>query len=89
MGDHGEQLLDVSFEGSDCGVQWRFDHAEIKVVSNRFGDVQFVGLPQPGCLECDPIRVRWMHEPTGHLEFRVNVFRRPVLVSCSEEPQHD
>lgn len=82
VGNYGEELVDVSYRGPDCGTQWRFDHAEIQVLRNRFGDVQFVALPDAGCIDCEPVRLRWMHEPTGHLEFNVNVYRRRYYVPC-------
>jgi hypothetical protein len=82
VGDYGEELLDVSYRGPDCGTQWRFDHAELQVLNNRFGDVQFLALPETGCIDCEPVRLRWMHEPTGHLEFNVNVYRRQYHVPC-------
>lgn len=84
VGDHGEQELDVSYQGAACGTQWRFHHATIDVVRNRFGEVQFVGLPAAGCIRCEPVRIRWMHEPTGYLEFTVNVFRRRYHVACDD-----
>ncbi|MEZ5559558.1 MAG: hypothetical protein R3E86_13570 [Pseudomonadales bacterium] len=86
VGDHGEVVLDVSATGATCGVQWRYDHAELEILRNRFGDAQFVRLPEPGCLSCDPIVLRWMHEPTGYLDVNVNVFRRAVVVPCDGGP---
>ena len=84
VGDHGEIALDVSVTDSGCGLQMRFDHAELEIIRNRFGDAQFIRLPQPGCDVCEPILLRWMHEPTGYLEVNVNVFRREVDVPCKE-----
>lgn len=84
VGDRGEVSLDVS-TAPGCGAQWRFDHAELEVVQNRFGDVQFVSLPASGCEACDPVIVRWMHEPTGQLAFNVNVYRVRVDSPCQEE----
>jgi hypothetical protein len=83
VGDHGEITLDVSVTEPECGIQLRFDHAELEVLRNRFGDAQFVRLPELGCATCEPIQIRWMHEPTGYVEFNVNVFRREVSVPCA------
>ena len=90
VGNKGEEALDVSV-ASRCGnPALLFDHAELVVTRNRFGDVQFVGLPQPGCVECAPIILRWFHEPTGYLSFEVNVYRRLEVVPCpSHETQTD
>lgn len=85
VGDRGEISLDVSTPVSRCGPQLRFERAEIEVLRNRFGDVQFVALPDPGCEDCSPLVARWMHEPTGHLEFNVNVYRRQINVPCTED----
>lgn len=85
VGNKGEEWLDVSVSAS-CGEHaWLFDRAELVVTRNRFGDVQFVGLPSPGCARCAPVHLRWFHEPTGYLSFEVNVYRRLELVSCAEE----
>lgn len=87
VGDRGEIHLDVSLEEAECDAQWRFHSAEIHIKANRFGDAQFVALPAPGCIECAEIVVRWMHEPTGHIDFDVNVFRERHMESCEEESQ--
>lgn len=82
VGNKGEEALNVSVD-APCGrPAWLFDHAELVVKRNRFGDVQFVGLPRPGCVDCDPVLLRWFHEPTGYLSFEVNVYRRLEVVSC-------
>lgn len=82
VGNKGEESLDVSVL-TECGVKaWVFNHAEIVVHRNRYGQAQFTGLPQKGCRKCAPISVRWFHEPTGYLEFDVNVYRRQVRVDC-------
>lgn len=87
VGGKGEEALDVSVE-ADCGdAAWLFQRAELVVTRNRFGDVQFVGLPAPGCVHCAPVELRWFHEPTGYLSFQVNIYRRLEIVSCPMETQ--
>jgi len=82
VGTKGDEVLDVSVP-EVCGeTLWAFDHAELHIARNRYGGAQFVTLPRPGCLACDPLVVRWYHEPTGHLSFEVRVFRRPVQLPC-------
>ena len=83
VGDRGEVSLDVSVPPA-CGIQWRFHHAELEILHNRFGDAQFVSLPASGCESCDPVIVRWMHEPTGQLAFNVNVYRMRIESPCQE-----
>jgi hypothetical protein len=84
VGGKGEESLDVSVD-ADCGEPaWLFDRAELVVRRNRFGDVQFVGLPRPACVKCAPVQLRWFHEPTGYLSFEVNVYRRLEIASCSD-----
>jgi len=88
VGNKGEESLDVSV-ASRCGdPALLFDHAELVVKRNRFGDVQFVGLPQPGCVDCAPITLRWFHEPTGYLSFEVKVYRRLEVVPCASHESH-
>ena len=85
VGERGEVHLQVSTPSDQCGEQWRFHSAEIVIRANRFGDAQFAALPTPGCTNCAEIVVRWMHEPTGHLEFDVNVLREKYLNPCEKE----
>ena len=82
VGNKGEEVMEVSVPRR-CGTPlWVFDHAELNISRNRYGGAQFVNLPQPGCIECDPLVVRWYHEPTGHLDFEVQVFRRALTLPC-------
>ncbi len=83
VGAKGEEALEVSTTRACGHTNWVFDHAELNIERNRFGDAQFVQLPSPGCFVCDPVVVRWYHEPTGHLAFHVRVWRRPVQPDCS------
>ncbi len=86
VGNKGEEVFEVSLprNAADCGLLWLFDHAELEIKRNRFGNAQLVALPQPGCRHCSPGVVRWYHEPTGHIEFAVHVYRRRVDVPCTE-----
>jgi hypothetical protein len=84
VGGKGEESLDVSVAAGCDEPAWLFHRAELVVRRNRFGDVQFVGLPSPGCVQCAPVQLRWFHEPTGYLSFEVNVHRRLEIVPCSD-----
>lgn len=83
VGNKGEEAIGVAV-AAECGKpSWVFNHAEIDIVKNRFGDAQFVGYPKPGCSNtCSPIVVRWYHEPTGHLAFGIKVYRRKATIPC-------
>lgn len=83
VGNKGEELIDVSQQATCGQAAWVYDHAELVIDRKRFGNAQFVALPQTGCLVCEPIKVRWYHEPTGYLTFSVNIFRRQVTRQCS------
>ncbi len=90
VGNQGEEQFDVSIAGqAACGDLWLFDHAELDIIRNRFSDVQFVQIPPAGCTRCEPVRVRWYHEPTGYLTFDVRVFRRLVKTACPPVAQPD
>jgi hypothetical protein len=82
VGNKGEQSLDVGVPAEECGLVWVFDHAELTILDNRFGDAQLVEIPEPGCVRCRSLRVRWYHEPTGRIHFRVDVYRRSADVLC-------
>ncbi len=82
VGNKGEEHIDVSMP-AECGnEQWVFDHAEIAVRRNRYGGAQITQLPARGCQRCEPIVVRWFHEPTGFIAFDVNVYRRRERTEC-------
>lgn len=82
LGAIGEETADVS-SPRRCDIdQWLFDRAELVVHENRFGVASITEAPTPGCRRCGPLRVRWYHEPTGHLSFSVNVYRRLTPASC-------
>ena len=82
VGAKGEELLDVSVEVRCGEVAWLFDHAEVVAQRNRFGDVQIVEMPKAGCEDCQPLKVRWYHEPTGYLDFSIRIWRQPKRLVC-------
>ena len=81
VGNKGEEVANVSTP-LRCGENWVYDHAELVVTRNRFGAVEFTQLPTKGCFRCEPLRVRWYHEPTGYLTFDVIVYRHKEHVAC-------
>lgn len=87
VGDKGEQRLDVRVPADQCGTVWAFDHAVLTVLDSRFADAQLVEIPEAGCTECRPLIVRWYHEPTGRIHFKVDVYRRRAEKLCVPEQQ--
>jgi len=87
VGDKGEERYDVSQAAPACGQKgYVFDSADlIQGRDTRFGEAKFVGLPKVGCSRCQPIRVRWYHEPTGKLHFQVHVYRREIEGICPNQ----
>ena len=75
VGAKGEEFVDVNPVLDAAGETWVFDRAEIHIERQRFANAQFASLPKAGCLDCDEISVRWYHEPTGYIRFRVLVWR--------------
>lgn len=82
VGAKGEDVIDVG-TGAGCS---RFHHAEIVWIDRRFADAQFVQIPQQACIECEPLIVRWYHEPTGKLHFQVKVYRTSCAASSPGRP---
>lgn len=83
VGGKGEQKYPVRRKSPQCGQKsLLFDHARIVFGQRRFGDAQIVSTPSPGCVDCEPIVVRWYHEPTGRLSFQLQVYHREVEGIC-------
>ena len=84
VGAKGVEDFDVSAHAPACGgTALLYDHANIVFGKRRFGDAQIVATPRTGCTSCEPLKVRWYHEPTGYLEFQVQVYRRRVEGICA------
>ncbi len=85
LGNRGEERIDVSVDAA-CGESaWVFDRVELEIVRSRFASAEFVAMPQAGCTACEPLHLRWYHEPTGHLALAVRVQRRLVEISCENQ----
>lgn len=84
VGDKGEDRFDISTRAPACGATALvFDHAKIVYKRQRFGEAKIVNRPPVGCLRCPPLLVRWYHEPTGHLDYQVHVYRRRIKGDCA------
>ena len=86
VGDKGENRYDVSQPPPACGARgWIYDSVELVLgPTTRFGGAEIVNRPQPGCVRCAPLVVRWYHEPTGRLHYQVHVYRRAIEGVCPE-----
>lgn len=85
VGDKGEEHFNVSTAPPRCGKTGLvYDSADLVYQQNRFGEAQIVATPKPGCTRCQPLKVRWYHEPTGKLHFQVQVYRRVVTGICAD-----
>ena len=76
VGAKGEDILPVTPTRDASGNLWVFDRVELVVDRERFGAAQFTSVPKSGCIKCDPIVIKWYHEPTGFVRFQVFVWRR-------------
>lgn len=83
VGAKGDHHYTVSHAPPTCGKPaLLFDHARVLFRARRFGDAQIISTPSPGCTQCEPIVVRWYHEPTGRLDYQLQVYHRPVEAPC-------
>lgn len=83
VGAKGDHHYTVSHAPPTCGKPaLLFDHARVLFRARRFGDAQIISTPSPGCTQCEPIVVRWYHEPTGRLDYQLQVYHRLVQAPC-------
>jgi len=84
VGDKGEETFDVSSPSPACGTTGlAFDHARVIYRRQRFGEAIIVSTPAAGCTHCQPLVVRWFHEPTGYLSYQLHIYRRTIAGNCS------
>ncbi len=85
VGAKGEFKYDLSTEPAACGESVKvFDHAKIVFMQRRFGEAQIVSTPTPGCMQCAPLIVRWYHEPTGYLDYQIQIYLQQVIATCED-----
>lgn len=85
MGGRGEDKINVSSLLPKCGkTGYVFDQAAVVYKQQRFGKVNISKNPKSGCIKCPPLRVQWFHEPTGQLEYQVQVYSREIVGACSK-----
>lgn len=85
VGDKGEDRFEIEPVTLQCGeTATVFDHAEVVIGKHRFADARIVAMPPSGCARCTPIVVRWYVEPTGFLNYAIEVYGRKVEGVCPE-----
>ena len=83
VGNRGDARIDVSQPVPGCGAAGRvFDGAEIVLRRQRYGEARITASPARGCTRCAPLEVRWLHEPTGYVDFALRVQWRQVEGIC-------
>ncbi|MFK7915006.1 MAG: hypothetical protein AB8B93_13905 [Pseudomonadales bacterium] len=82
LGDSGRQRVFPNFKSRCENIVLPFSHAELVTKRQRFGQATITRMPEPGCTNCAPIEVHWLHEPTGHLEAELRIFRQIRHRSC-------
>ena len=86
VGDKGEDWFDLSAANHGCEQNgWVFDRVELDFVRRRFADAKIVQQPQPGCIDCKPVVVRWFNEPTGVLVYELSIYERKVDTATDGE----
>jgi len=89
VGDSGEENFDVSQPEPTCRqASLVFDQARLVFVRQRFAEAAIVAAPPAGCSACALLRVRWYHEPTGHIDLQVHVYQRRVEGICAPQLRH-
>ena len=82
LGDSGRQRVVPNFDSRCENNVLPFSHAELITKRQRFGQATITRMPKAGCTNCAPIEVHWLHEPTGHLEAELRIFRQIRHRSC-------
>jgi len=85
FGGKGEEEFDLELPLPVCGYSAPiFDSAEIILgPRTRFGNAKITSLPAPGCQRCY-VGVGYYWEPTGRLDYQLNIYRRVVDGICKD-----
>lgn len=83
FGGKGLDKFDLSTKNPNCGTSVEvFHQARIIIEKKRFGDARIEYKPDSGCKRCQPVKVRWYHEPTGLISYQLHVQRRRIEGLC-------
>lgn len=84
FGGKGLDQFDLSTKNPQCeATEEVFHQARIIIDKKRFGDARIEAKPTHGCLRCQPVKVRWYHEPTGLISYQLHVQRRRIEGLCA------
>jgi hypothetical protein len=82
-GGRGEQSHRVNTKPATCGKKTLVYHsASLVLVEKRFAQARISRKPKSGCVNCQPVKVSWRHEPTGRLSYQLLVQRREIEGTC-------
>jgi len=85
VGDKGEGLLYISNKKPSCGKAGiMFAEASVHVIKQRFSDARMVTMPEPSCIQCQPVTVRWFNESTGFIQYRIDITKREIESVCPD-----
>ena len=86
FGGKGIDLYKIVNHPATCGSKGELFHdAKIIFGKKRFGEARIEQKPKPGCSKCTPVKVRWFHEPTGSVNYQLEIQRRIVHGVCREQ----
>lgn len=86
VGDKGEDVFQIESYHPQCGKSANiFDHAELKMLKQRFADAQIIDTPIGGCRRCKSVTVRWYNEPTGSITYELTIIGRTVQGICKNQ----
>jgi hypothetical protein len=85
-GGRGEQSHTVRAKPAACGKKTLAFHAAgLVLVEKRFAQARISRAPKSGCLNCQPVKVSWRHEPTGRLSYQLLVQSREIDGICPKQ----
>ncbi len=84
VGDKGVDSYQVGNSPPACRHRALiFDHAQL-LQQGRYGLARILSRPEPGCLQCSPIKIKWHQEPTGDIAYQLHVYRREIWGICAD-----
>jgi len=89
VGDKGEEVLRIRNKKPTCGnAGTMFAEAGVHVIQQRFADARIVAMPKASCIQCQPVTVRWFNEPTGFIQYRIDVTKREIEGVCPDQTRN-
>jgi len=83
VGEKGEDVFEMKRSALGCGQSGAmFIEAGVHVDERRFADAQLIAAPESHCRSCEPFTVRWYNEPTGFIQYHIEVKKRLIEGIC-------